>query len=211
MMVWQPGEQIVMRARIGRTWSLTIPTTVAADEPDQLLLFIAAETPCMRLDIQDMQNLPRVLSPEQIAQLPRSFVKSAWGSTHLLHVTPTGQGYSVYMKWSAPDWEFLGWYVNMQVPLRRLRRIPGIEVEDLFLDIVVDPDLSWRWKDEDELVEAVHVGRLSAEQAIAIRAGGERVAAMIDKRMWPFTSEAAAWRPDPEWPIPELSADWDQT
>ena len=211
MVSWESGEQIVLYACIGSTWSLVLPATVVSDESGWLMLYVAAETPCKRLHVPSGSVLPRVLSSEQIAKLPQRHVDSTWSRTHLLHLTPTNRGYSIYLKWSVPDWEFLGWYVNLQMPLRRLLGIPGIETEDLYLDIVVDPDRSWRWKDEDELAEAVLVGRVTADQARDIRAEGERVAAVIDGGEWPFTSEVAMWRPEPDWPIPELPAGWDQS
>jgi protein associated with RNAse G/E len=40
----------------------------------------------------------------------------------------------------------LGWYVNLQCPFRRTE--VGIEAMDLMLDVVVDPDGTWRWKDD---------------------------------------------------------------
>ncbi len=71
-------------------------------------------------------------------------------------------------------------------------------------------DICWRWKDEDELAGAVEIGRLGSDQAKAIRAEAERVATSIESRAWPFTPEVAMWRPDPQWPIPELLSGWDR-
>ena len=48
-----------------------------------------------------------------------------------------------------PDRRFAGWYVNLQKPFRRTAR--GFETMDLMLDLVVEVDRSWWWKDEDEL------------------------------------------------------------
>jgi len=208
--IWQPGEQVFIRARIGPVWSLVMPSTVVQDDPQHLILYVADGTPCRRLVLPDGSNLPRVLSLDQIAALPTELDDSTWSQTHLLHVTPSGCGYSVYMRWSAPEWAFFGWYVNMQTPLRRINNAAGVECEDLFLDIVVGADLCWRWKDEDELAGAVEIGRLGSDQAKAIRAEAERVATSIESRAWPFTPEVAMWRPDPQWPIPELLSGWDR-
>ena len=137
--IWQPGEQVFIRARIGPVWSLVMPSTVVQDDPQHLILYVADGTPCRRLVLPDGSNLPRVLSLDQIAALPTELDDSTWSQTHLLHVTPSGCGYSVYMRWSAPEWAFFGWYVNMQTPLRRINNAAGVECEDLFLDIVVVP------------------------------------------------------------------------
>ena len=47
----------------------------------------------------------------------------------------------------------LGWYVNLQEPMRR--NPIGFEAMDLMIDIVVEPKLSWRWKDLEEFDESV--------------------------------------------------------
>ena len=46
-----------------------------------------------------------------------------------------------------PAWEFLGWYVNLEEPFRRTPL--GFDVRDLQLDILVDPERKWRWKDSE--------------------------------------------------------------
>jgi hypothetical protein len=76
-----------------------------------------------------------------------------------------------------------------------------IDYVDDKLDLVVEPDGSLRWKDEDELEEAARLGLLDAD---AVRAEAERVVA---DPPWPTGWEE--WRPDPAWPLPALPASWD--
>lgn len=208
MVQWQPGDQIAVRSRVFDTWGIVAPMTVVRDGDTALVVFGTVGTPIKRLRLAGGDVLPRVVRPEHISDLRMGLVDDVWTGTNRLFIYPPGCAYWVHVIWSDPGWEFQGWYVNLQSPLERFDA--GIESEDLFLDIVVDPNRSWRWKDEDELAEAVLVGRLNANQASDIRAEGERVAAMIDAHAWPFTPEVAMWRPDPEWPIPELPAGWDQ-
>ena len=98
------------------------------------------------------------------------------------------------------------WYVNLE----NYQRTPmGIDYQDHMLDIVIEPDLSaWRWKDEDELAEAVSLGFVSQAQADAIRAEGHRALARLEARSSPFGDGWERWTPDPIWPIPELRANW---
>jgi len=58
-------------------------------------------------------------------------------------------------------------------------------------------------EDEDEIAMAVTVGRLSKDEAAALRAEGERV---IAERPWPTGWEN--WRPPDGWERPQLPADW---
>ncbi len=91
------------------------------------------------------------------------------------------------------------WYVNFERPLERTPL--GFDYVDEKLDLVVDSDRTWRWKDEDELAEAARLGIVDAE---AVRAEAERVLA---DPPWPTGWED--WRPDPSWPIPALPKGWD--
>jgi hypothetical protein len=205
---WVRGHQVVMRGKIGRRVGVVISARVVADSDDHLVLYVALGAPCKRLVPGEETMLPRVLAPSQIADPGLHLIDDTWSETHLIHVTPTGARYSIFLRWSAGDWAFRGWYVNMQTPIRRFTH--GIESEDQFLDIVIDPDFGWRWKDEDELTEAVTVGRVTGDEAVAIRTVGEQVLADLQVRHWPFTEDAHTWRPDPGWPIPVLPSGWDE-
>jgi predicted RNA-binding protein associated with RNAse of E/G family len=130
--------------------------------------------------------------------------EATWKRNALITVEP-GSAYSVRAWWT-PEWVFGGWYVNLQAPLTRTAQ--GFHTEDHFLDILVQPDRTWTWKDEDELVLAVQRDRVSAAKADAIRAEGERVVARIEAGAFPFDGSLKGWRPDPVWTVPELRPDW---
>ena len=60
------------------------------------------------------------------------------------------------------------------------------------------------WKDEHELEAAIRAGRVSPDEAVSIRAEGERVWA---ERPWPTGWED--WRALAGWTVPELPEGWD--
>jgi predicted RNA-binding protein associated with RNAse of E/G family len=93
------------------------------------------------------------------------------------------------------------WYVNFEQPLERCAA--GFQFKDEKLDLVVRPDGSWRWKDEDELEQAAALGIVNAEE---VRAEAARVLAV-----WPFPTGWEAWQPDPTWDLPDLPQGWDET
>jgi hypothetical protein len=97
---------------------------------------------------------------------------------------------------------FLGWYVNLQEPLRATPL--GWDSCDQALDVWIERDGSWQWKDEDEFAEAIELGIFDADDAAAIRAEGER---MIAQRPWPTGWED--WQPDPAWAPLALPAGWE--
>ena len=100
------------------------------------------------------------------------------------------------------SWTFRCWYVNLQTPLEE--RPLGFDYTDLALDIVVAPDGTWAWKDEDDFLEIQRLGVLDPPAAAALRADGERV---IAEGPWPTGWEH--WRPRPEWTPLELPDGWD--
>jgi protein associated with RNAse G/E len=112
----------------------------------------------------------------------------------------------VWVSW-LPDGDHYGWYVNLQRPFRRTSI--GIEAMDMMLDVVAEPDLSWRWKDDDEFDQIVQRGIFDAATAVLVRNEARRVIEHIEQRAAPFDHDWPSWRPDPSWPQPELSNGWD--
>jgi predicted RNA-binding protein associated with RNAse of E/G family len=99
--------------------------------------------------------------------------------------------------------------VNLERPLERTAI--GFDTVDHALDVVIELDRSsWRWKDEEELAEAVRDGLFTPEEAADFRAWGERAVDRVLSREPPFDRDWLGWRPDPGWPRPELSAGWDR-
>lgn len=121
-----------------------------------------------------------------------------------MRLTPLGRWYSLDHYWDAASDEFLGYQVNFQEPLRRSRF--GFDTLDLELDISVEPDGSWQWKDVVEFEEAVRRGVFSEQDARAVQGEADDLAERIDKLL-PTGWED--WRPDPTWPMPMLPRGWE--
>jgi hypothetical protein len=128
-----------------------------------------------------------------------------WEVSTLLLVRP-GDWHAIWVSW-LDDGTQWGWYVNLQEPVRRTEL--GWETMDLVLDVVVENDRTWRWKDEDELATYLRLGALDEQVAMRIRQEGARVAARAERNEPPFSEPWGEWRPDPSWPIPVLPAGWD--
>jgi len=61
---------------------------------------------------------------------------------------------------------------------------------DHALDVLVEQDGTWRWKDEGDFAKAQRLGVFTPDEAALVRAEGERV---IAARPWPTGWED--WRP----------------
>jgi Protein of unknown function (DUF402) len=115
--------------------------------------------------------------------------------------------YAVLLTWSVHG-EFEGYYVNLQSALKQWEG--GFDYVDHFLDVVIAPDRTWRWKDEDDLDQAVHRGMLTSEDAARVRRWGKRAIDHVVLRQPPFDREWSDWKPDPGWPPPALTDGWDR-
>ena len=197
------GERIEVTFRIGERPFLVMPVTVVVDSEDRVAHYLAPGTPFLRRTLRDGSPVPRVVSLEDLVANGSCLQQSTWHGPHQLIVTRPEAAHAVYLRWREPDWTFEGWYVNLQAPLRRTAA--GFTTEDQFLDLVVAPNRLWKWKDEDELEHAVACGRLSAGEAAAIRAEGERLVPEIEAGAFPFDGSLLDWRPDPGWTIPQLA------
>lgn len=200
--MWRSGDAAVLRFLNGGRPSFVRPVRVVEDTLEQSVLYLAARTPTKRRVQLDGAPISRELPYEQRFGQPWRLGDGTWGDRQTLLVTPVGAAHSIWLFWSEA-WEFQGWYVNLQEPLRRTPL--GFDSVDLVLDVWIEPDLRWNWKDEHELEAAARVGRFSPDEAAAIRAEGERVL-----REWPFPTGWEDWRPDPSWPVPQLPTGWDR-
>jgi predicted RNA-binding protein associated with RNAse of E/G family len=107
------------------------------------------------------------------------------------------------------DGGFDGWYGNLESP--RVRWSGGVDTSDRALDVVVEPDRSVAWKDEDEFALLTgRADRWTASQAVGIRADGEHLMRLAEAGAFPFDGRWTDFRPDPAWTVPDLPPDWDR-
>jgi hypothetical protein len=130
----------------------------------------------------------------------------AWIDNRVLILYSPGDAYSVELFWRAADDAFLGWHVNLQLPWRRTTI--GFDSRDLLLDVVVRPDRTAHWKDEDELTFALQRGTITDAEVQIARDAGERAMDRAARREPPFDDSMVGWRPDPTWTTPTLPNGW---
>src|SRR5436190_16239584 len=94
----------------------------------------------------------------------------------LILIHRPGEYHSVHV--GRRNGEHYAWYVNFETP--RMRTATPFDSRDLFLDIWVNPDRSWRLLDEDELEHAYDVGLVTDADVASVRADAESVIERID-------------------------------
>lgn len=205
---WQPGEQAVLRYRRSGKVSYVFPITVVVDTRDMTALFLAAGTPIKKRVGPTGEPTPRDISYEDRSKLPVILGDGVWKHTNVLILVRPHEAHDVRLFFEPNTDRFLQFYVNLQRPVTRLAI--GFETSDHVLDLEIQPDKSWHWKDEDEFADAQRIGRFSVEEATAIRSEGEQVIRDATMNRWPFNAGWEHWRPDPEWPLPSFPEGWDQ-
>lgn len=170
------------------------PCHYAGTWEDRHALFCQPGTDCKRSKGADDDSYPQRLAADGPAF---DFV---WERTHRLRFVREGDAHTIELFWDE-DWRFAGWYVNLQAPL--VVQGGRFDTTDLELDIVVRPDRTWEWKDNDGFAEMQELGILDAAAAAELRAEGERV---IAERPWPTGWEG--WRLPADWQPLALPEDW---
>jgi hypothetical protein len=133
------------------------------------------------------------------------YTDATWDVSSLWFVEP-GAKHCTWMSWDASG-DQLGWYINLQEPFLRTDR--GFQYMDLMLDVVIRPDGSWRWKDDDEFALMVGRGLISKELARSVRREGESAVARFQAKQPPFCDPWPEWQPDSMRGVPMLPDAWD--
>ena len=132
----------------------------------------------------------------------------AWHTNRVLAITEPDKHYSIMLFWNNASDKFIGYYVNFQLPFKRNHC--GIDTLDLDLDIIINPDLSWHWKDVDDYQKAIEHEIILPEWIREIDKAKEEIFEKLKNCQYPFDGSWLDWKPDPTWSPPKLPADWDK-
>lgn len=194
MRTWDRGETVLLRHVWRNEVLYAFPMIVVEDKPDRVVLYLPAGTHTKNTIIDF--NKGEMIGPDD----------HEWAGTNVLQITEANAAHSTWAMWASGTGRFLCWYVNLQLPAKRVQ--DGILSWDQSLDIVVRPDLSWTWKDEDHFHRIQELGWMSADEARSVRAEGQQVVRRIERKESPFDEPWPDWTPDPTWTVPDLPKDW---
>lgn len=131
-----------------------------------------------------------------------------WRTNRLLILLQPGRYYARMIFWEHNTGNFLGYYINFQLPYRRSQT--GFDTLDLELDMIIEPTLQWKWKDMKEYQKGVDCGVIRREWAGQIESAKKEVFETLENRNYPFDGSWLAWKPDPAWQPPRLPQNWDK-
>jgi hypothetical protein len=209
--VFAPGQIIVHRNTRHSRIAFARPVRVVSDDERGLLLWMARGTPAVNEVTGDGRRTRGMPFSEWIT-LEYRLSPGAWQGPGILLYFPPGADHSVWWFWD-DDWAFQCWYVNLEERAVRWDdgTVAGVDVIDQDLDVVVAPDNSWEWKDEDEFAERLAFPEhYWVRDEAAVWAEGRRVIKIAEAGEFPFDGTWTDFRPDPSWPIPDLPPGWDR-
>ena len=189
----------------GRLWS-AVPHRVVQSSKQQLITWVAAGTQgtyATSRGIPGRENLSR--AERKLAALRTGVFRVVEVTAPLstLHFYTEGAWASVNLGWNGGG-QFLGWYVDFQVPPQTTP--DGISTMDLVLDALVDPAGTWLDKDEADFEAAVADGLLSPNLPATLEGQRTALRGLCDSRRGPFAPKWLSWTPPTPWSPPELPA-----
>lgn len=205
------GRTVLRRYFRGGSLVFVQSGQVIGDDERGLLLWVPAGAAGMRRVLRDGRRARDVRLRDWLSA-PSDLRPAPWRAPGVLKLMPVGTPWSVWWFWHL-DGRFRNWYVNLEDPGVRWDDgdTAGVDTADRALDLIVNPDLTWRWKDEADFAERTgHALFWDASGALAIRADGERAVAGTSVAAFPFDGTWTDFRPDPRWTVPVLPRGWNR-
>jgi hypothetical protein len=210
--LWRKGRLVLHRDTHHGRVAFVHPARVISDDGRGLLLWVARGSVVAVERTLDDRG-PRDMPFSEWAAAPKALRMTTWRGPGVLRFFPNDVDHSVWF-FRDDAGEFTNYYVNLEERAVRWDDgdVAGIDVTDQDLDIVVRPDRSWEWKDEDEFAERLALPEhYWVPDEAAVWAEGRKVIKQIEAGEFPFDGTWTDFRPDPSWPTPSaLPPGWDR-
>jgi len=202
---WRPGDVIVGRGIFNhRVWT-AMPVIAVKDTPEELVATLLPGTECMG-EIDYAKGRKHGKRRWDFKYKDWRLAPFLWRTNRLLMLLEPNRFYCIRLAWQEDSNRLLGYYINFQLPFKRSHF--GIDTLDLELDIVVDPDFSFEWKDLDDYKQGITAGIILPEWIDEVETAKIEVLNRLEKRQYPFDGSWLDWMPDPSWSPPALPENW---
>lgn len=196
-----PGELVHVRHFQHQHICGLYPMRAVRHDPRGLLLWCGLGSHSWHLNLLDGRYMSQTPLAEWVS-LPKTPMH--FPARHgVLAWHPAGADYSIRWFFDAAG-DFTNWYANLELPAVAWRdqHLAGIDTVDWDLDVWVEADRRWRWKDEElfaaRLREPDHYW---VHDEPRVREAGRQVVALIEKAAFPFDGTWLDFRPDPAWAL----------
>lgn len=205
--MWNPGDVVSWRGIYREHIWHVQPTILIKDSPEEVVSALLPGTEC----IAD-ENYPKGKKngKRRWDFIDQDWVlkKYTWRTNRLLLIFEPEKYYSTILFWNHENHEFLCYYINFQLPFERNSN--NLDTLDLDLDLIIHPDFSFEWKDEEEYQKAISHGIIYPDWVSGIEIGKQEVLERLSGRKYPFDGSWLDWKPDPDWTPPTLPENWDK-
>ncbi|QDP97028.1 DUF402 domain-containing protein [Microlunatus elymi] len=204
--LFAPGSTMIAEDRWHDELWAAVPQRVVDSTADQLVTYVptgAVATRASNRDLPGTETLTRDQRKMLALRTGVARVAEVPEAPDKLFLYRSDRWSRINLGWRSTTGEFLGWYVNFEFPAERT--LTGIRTMDLVLDLWVNPDRSWQWKDRSDYLRAVDDHLLDA----AVRPHLDDEAALVldelNTASGPFAEEWTRFRPGPDWAVPVLT------
>jgi len=183
---------------------------VVKDQPEETVLLLVPGAQCAFPEGYWRWRINKDFSQgtrwQEARRDPIALREFGWERNRVLIFLEPEKFYSCYLFWDHASGQFNCYYINFQLPFHRSHC--GFDTLDLDLDIVIDPQFRWEWKDEDEYQAGIRDGGIQDEWVKGIEKSQQEVFDRIARRSYPLDGSWLQWRPLPTWLPPQLLARW---
>lgn len=205
--MWKTGDVIAWRGiHRGCVWHVQ-PTILVKDSPEEVVLTLLPGTECIAEESypKGKKNGKRWWD---FKDKDWQLAKYSWRTNRLLLLMEPVKYYSIIYFWNHENNEFLCYYINFQLPFQRSHC--GVDTLDLDLDLIINPDFSYEWKDVEDYQKAIDQEIILPEWTGQIDAAKSEILDRLEKRQYPFDGSWLNWMADPAWSPPKLPENWDK-
>lgn len=209
--MWNPGDLTTLRGMYeNRIWSAH-SAAVVKDSPHESIVVVMPGAECEATDGYlngkhgDKGKWDRwedYRSNNPILQ------KFSWRANRALCILEPLKYYAINLFWRDDSNDFSCYYANFQLPFWRTHC--GFDSMDLEIDLIVNPDFSFEWKDIDDYQKGIESGIIRREWVREIETAKKEIFEKIEHRKYPFDGSWLNWMPDPNWSPPMLPENWDR-
>jgi len=210
-MVWDPGDQVVLRGIVSRrVWSAR-SAIVVKDDLGETVLALLPGAQCaypegyFHWKFGDHSKGSRW---QEAATLSWTFREFQWQRKRFLIFLKPRRYYDTNIVWDHETEQLLGYYINFQLPCKR--SAIGFDTLDLDLDLEISPTYEWQWKDEDAYIEGIREGGIKDTWAVEVERARKEVVKQVENRSYPIDGGWDDWRPNSSWEPTKLPSNWSE-
>lgn len=184
-------------------WS-AVPHHVVSSTPAELVTYVPSGTIATRASNRDLPGT------EGLSRDERKLLSLRTRQARVVEVAEAPNKLFIHRpgRWSRTSlgWDHAGalisWYINFELPAAVTRT--GLVTMDLTVDIWVNPDRTWEWKDREDFLALLDDHTLDPGVRAHVDAEAIAVLTELHTRTGPFADHWLRFQPNPDWATPAL-------